>query len=50
MSEETAQRIARRRCTDKAEDGIAAFLEKNARLPGSPKRLQTQPRGDEIQV
>ena len=28
VSEETAQRIARRRTTDEAKDGIAAFLEK----------------------
>ena len=28
VSEETAQRIARRRATDEAKDGIAAFLEK----------------------
>ena len=30
VSEETAQRIARRRATDEAKDGIAAFLEKRA--------------------
>jgi methylglutaconyl-CoA hydratase len=28
VSEETASRIARRRATDEARDGIAAFLEK----------------------